>query len=108
MRGHESIIAMRLKGKKPGFVFLNDWDCETNWAEHGDNATVCIANDDPEAADVRFLKGLRVSISGSTEKRAKAFFEACKAAEAEAVAAVHMKIGEPTWEQDGWSGVWNG
>lgn len=108
MRGHEAIISMRMQGKKPGFVFLNDWDCDTNWPEHGDHATVCIATDDPDTADLRFVKGLRVSISASTENRAKAFFEACKAMEPEVVAAVHMKAGVPAWKQDGWLEVWHG
>lgn len=108
MRGHEAIIALRLKGKKPGFVFLNDWDCETNWTEHGDHATVCIATDDPDTADLRFLKDLRVSISSHSESRAKAFFARCIENEVEAVAAMHVKPEQKPWAQDGWAEVWNG
>ena len=60
-----------------------------------------------ELLDLRFLLGLRVSISSDSECRAKALFEAAKRFGAIAVGAVHVKAGRPTWEQDGWMEVWN-
>lgn len=70
MQGHESIIKMRMRGAAPSFVFVNDYPCRTDWFEHGDHATVCIFGDALDSIDFRFLVGMKVSISASTEKRA--------------------------------------
>lgn len=90
MRGHEKIIAMRLRGKAPEVVFLNDWPCETDWAEWGEFPTVCVAGDSIPLLDLRFLIGLTVSISSDSEERAKALFEACKAVPVAVVVSLHI------------------
>ena len=107
MRGHENVIRLRQAGKRPAFVFVNDWPCQTDWFETGEHATVCTSGDSIETLDLRFLVGLRVSVSASTEGRAKALFEACKVAGVETVGAVHVQEGKPGWLQDGWAQVWN-
>lgn len=113
MRGHESIINMRLCGKKPRIVFLNDYPCKTDWFEHGDHATVEISHTDrPEWLDLRFLIGLRVGVAGSDEKRLKQLFDACKKAGAESVAAcvVHKSVDNfykvPVYSA-GWAEIWH-
>ena len=106
MRGHENIIRLRQAGKKPAFVFINDWPCNTEWFETGEHATVCTDQDAIEALDLRFLVGLRVSVSSNEESRAKALFDACKAAGVEMVGAVHVKLDREPWRQDGWVEVW--
>ena len=83
MRGHIPIIELRLQRKVPKFVFINDYPCKTDWFEHGDAATVCTAGDTLSSIDLRFLVGLRVSITALSETRAKALFS--KAVEAGAV-----------------------
>jgi hypothetical protein len=106
MKGHKEIIALRCKGKKPGFVFVNDYPCKTDWFENHEHATVCTASDSVSSMDFRFLVGMRVSVSATTEARAKAIFERIKAAGALAVAAVHVQIGVNSWEQAGWCEVY--
>lgn len=107
MRGHENIIRMRQAGKRPSFVFVNDWPCDTNWLETGDQATVCTAGDSISTLDLRFMVGLRVSVSSHCEERAKALYEACKSAGVEVVCGVHLKPEKKPWAQDGWVALWN-
>ena len=107
MKGHEPIISLRQSGKKPAIVFLNDFPCDTDWPRFGDHATVDVSADQPEWLDLRFLVGLRVSITGTSEKRAKRFMEACKAAGAITVGAgvsAHVSGGR---YEPGWSEIWH-
>ena len=78
MHGHLPLIAMRKRGIKPGIVFLNDYPCETSkdWHNPGeefgeswglDHATVCTVGDVIQLLDLRFLVGMRVSITSTTE-----------------------------------------
>ena len=106
MRGHEAIIRMRLKRKAPSIVFVNDYPCQTDWEKYGDHATVCVAGDSVAGLDLRYLTGLRVSISSESEERAKALFERAKEAGARFVAACHVKSDLHPMEQDGWVDVW--
>lgn len=108
MKGHEPIIALRKAGFKPDFVCINDYNCDTDWDKWGETATVCVANEPIKTLDLRFLVGLRVSISGSDESRVKALFDACKRASCKQVLACHIQDGVPSWKQAGWVGVWNG
>ena len=108
MRGHEPILAMRKRGKRPAIVFLNDFACpkEMDWAEYGEHATVDVHADQPEQIDLRFLIGMRVSISAEDEGRARRFVQACKDAGAVLIGVcVVQRIGgrfESTW-----SDVWH-
>lgn len=97
MRGHTDIIKMRREGRKPPIVFLNDWPLSTKWREPTDLLEVSIVDEKPQHADLRFLIGLRVSIACSTETRAKAFFEAAKAAKAEIVACGWSESPKRNW-----------
>lgn len=106
MRGHEKVIEARIAGKKPNIVFLNDYPCKTNWFETGEHATVSTDCDSISSLDLRFLVGLRVSISALTEQRAKALFERVKAAGAAVVAACHVQDLNPL-DASGWVNVYH-
>lgn len=107
MRGHDQVIAMRLKKRVPAMVFVNDYPCRTDWLEVRDHATVCTFGDAVEGLDLRFLVGLRVSISATTEERAKALFARVKAHGAALVAAVHVPYGPHAHRAaPGWCEVW--
>lgn len=119
MLGHAPIVKMRLAGKRPIIVFINDFQTPEarDWHIPGvkykevwepDHATIQVdAGDKIEALDLRFLTGLTVSATGSTEDRAKALFAACIAAGAKTVAAVHA-IGLGTNNiESGWTEVYH-
>lgn len=107
MRGHEGIIDMRKQGKRPGIVFLNDYPCaeQLDWQQWGDHATVEVHGDQPEWLDLRFLIGLRVSISAATIERGKRFMEACKRAGATTIGAGYCEFKGGRFEGV-WSDVW--
>ena len=107
MLGHAQIIAMRKSGKRPEIVFLNDFPCKTDWAEHGEYATVQImSHESIESLDLRFLVGLTVSVAGNTEHRAKRLFEACKLAGASTVAACGPTAASDHYAENTWSDLW--
>ena len=107
MHGHTDIIANRMQGRAPRFVFVNDYPCKTDWFEQSEQATVCTHGDHIGMLDLRFLVGLRVSISATTEARAVALFEHVKAAGAVAVAVVHVLPDCAPSNQRGWCQVFN-
>lgn len=97
MRGHEKLIAMRRIGKRPNIVFLNDFECMTDWFEtDGQHVIVNCAGDNLQRADLRFLVGLTVSAVSDTDERARELLAACQRAGAAVVGA-----GGP-----GWCEVW--
>lgn len=105
MRGQEKIISQRLNGHVPSIVFLNDYPCKTDWFDHREHATVCTAKDALSSLDLRFLVGLRVSITAITLDRAQALFERVKLAGASVVAACHMQPGVHAAQQNGWTEI---
>jgi len=119
MRGHAPILRMRLAGRRPAIVFLCDFETQSSkdWQNPGerygevwapDHATVQIdENESIGLLDLRFLNGLRVCVSGRTEQRAKALFEACKKAGATTVAASHAYFVNPHRCQSGWTEIWH-
>jgi len=79
MKGHEGIIRMRMNGKKPAIVFIQETMYATDWEQYGDYPTVCIKPDeDLHLLDLRFLVGLAVSVSTSEKNRLNAFQSICK------------------------------
>ena len=107
MRGHSKIIEMRKDGQAPKFIFINDYPCKTDWFENCDHATVCVSGDALYNLDLRFVVGLRVSISASTEGRARVIMEMAKEAGAITVGAGVTAPGVPLWTQSGWSDIWH-
>ncbi len=106
MRGHDQVIALRLRGRKPGIVFVNDYQCRTDWLENNDHATICVDGDVPELLDLRCLHGLRVSISASSIARGKRLMDACKCAGCITVAAGASQD-RGGWFESIWSDVWH-
>ena len=117
MRGQDPIIAMRKRGTRPAIVFINDYPDRTanDWQNPGgrrgetwpsDHATVCTHGDVIQLLDMRFVKGLRVSITGTSEVRTKALFAHCKAAGASTVAASHA-IEDGHFVRSGWTEVFH-
>ena len=102
MLGHTDLIQVRLSGEKPAMVFVNDYPCETDWFQWGEHATVCTAGDSLSKIDFRCLVGLTVSISTTTETRAKALFQKAIEAGATTVAACHVQQGIQPHKQNGW------
>lgn len=107
MTGHEGIIALRLQRKAPAMVFINDWPCPTDWLQDRAAATVCTHGDVIQMLDLRFLVGLKVSISSESEVRAKSLMEACRNAGAHTIAACHVRPDQKPWQQTGWCQVWS-
>lgn len=118
MYGHLPLIAMRQRGMKPAIVFLNDYPCEAakDWHNPGDkfgetwgadHATVSTVGDVVQLLDLRFLVGMRVSITSTSEIRAKALFEQSKAHGAMTVGACHVIEQKNKPFTTGWYGVWH-
>ena len=106
MRGHEHLIDMRKAGQRPAIVFINDFPCQTDWADWGDHATVCVHGDSLSNMDLRFVVGMTVSVSSFDESRAKRIADACKQAGARIVAGAHaIRINE-IQTTTGWADVW--
>lgn len=103
MRGHEPLVAMRLKGLRPHMVAINvgaerDW-LASNWHDwQGLMPHLWIEPGDSIATlDLRCVVNLLVDVSGdvSHAKRVKRVFEACIKAGAERViGALHRPKGE--------------
>ena len=118
MRGHEPIIRMRMAGRTPRIVFLNDYPSPEakDWHQPGerygqqwepDHATVCTHGDAISGLDLRFLKGLTVSISADSEARAKALFAKAKWFGASTVAACHSTIDSRGHVDAGWTEIFH-
>lgn len=97
MKGHETLLQLRAAGRTPGIVFINDYPCKTDWFTWGDHATVSVAGDNLEDIDLRFVVGIKASISGATIKRAKALMQMAINSGATAVGAA---CGE-------WAEIWH-
>jgi hypothetical protein len=107
MTGHEQIIAMRKRGIKPEIVFINDFPCQTDWAEYQEHATVCVHNDLIESLDIRFLVGMAVSVSTTKENRAKALLNACKRASVSIVSVCCVNPDQHSSSQTGFAEIWS-
>jgi hypothetical protein len=103
MRGHQPLIAMRLKHRKPTFVSVDvgvnpKWLCD-HWHEQGLQPHLLIEPSDPiDRLDLRFLVGLSlVHISGHVddEARVRKAYDACVNAGVDRViGGLHRKQGE--------------
>lgn len=119
MLGHIPIIKLRLRGIRPSIVFINDFptpeakDWHNPGAAYGevwqpDHATVQLDSGDRiEQLDFRFVAGLTVSATGSTEARAKTLFNACIAAGAKTVGAVHAIDLGTARVKSGWTDIYH-
>lgn len=107
MRGHDSIISLRMQGLTPAFVFIDDYPSkDVGLGKENAFATVCTHGDSLTSLDFRFLVGLKVSISATSEHRAKSLFCMAKYAGAVLVGASHLVDGVHPSEQNGWCEVY--
>lgn len=106
MRGHTEVERIRLQGRLPKVVFVNDYPCKTDWFETGEHATVCVHNDAIASLDFRFLTGLTVSIGSESQARAQRLFERAKEFGAAVVAACHVQRGNGLLYQAGWTEIY--
>jgi hypothetical protein len=98
MRGHDAIIAMRQRGKKPALVFLDlirDFSPAPMWRDWPEVqpaiATVWVQDSDaPSRLDLRFLVGLSAVISGRDPERVEQLERAAIEAGAARVIAVTL------------------
>ncbi len=108
MRGHESIIAMRLRGRRPALVWMHDdpecadldWPL---WRESLPYPNVLLSPEDsPARVDLRFVVGLPVMVSFHDVIRMQRMVLACEAAGASSViglagAVVVTTQGDQSW-----------
>ena len=118
MRGHEKLIAMRLAGKAPSAVFLNDFPEKVlcrEWHNPGErygqvweteHPQICVHGDPISSLDLRFLQGMTVHINSTSEARAKALFAKAKWFGAKTIGAVHTDETKPYLKQSGWTEIW--
>lgn len=98
MRGHEGVIAMRQRGKKPALVYLDtmrDHSPMRAWQDWPDTSpaipTVWVQPEDvPHRLDLRFLVGLVVVVTGTDTMRVRALEMAAIEAGAERVIAAEI------------------
>ena len=107
MIGHQGILKLRFAGKKPQMVFIIEDNYATDWEKYGDYPTICIRPEEAvELLDLRFLVGLGVSITSTSETRSRLLCEVCKRY-CDTVAASHLiRIPNKTIFTTGWSEIW--
>lgn len=103
MTGDKEIIQLRMQKKSPEWVFINDYPCAAPTDDRFPN--VCVDGDEISRLDLRFLVGLKVSVSSASESRCKALLNACKQHGAALVAAA---VTTTNLNDTGFVEVWNG
>lgn len=101
MKGHSELIAQRMAGRAPEWVFINDYPCQTDWQKWGDIPTVCVHGDSLHKLDLRFLVGLKVNISSTSEARTRELFQRSQDAGARLVVSGHIQESKHATKQDG-------
>jgi DNA-binding Lrp family transcriptional regulator len=81
MRGHDELIAMRIRGKHPKAVNICDFPVKLD----AECPTVCVAEDHVVDLDLRFVFDMIVHIDGHDEARADELMQKCIDADARIV-----------------------
>ncbi len=120
MIGHTPLIALRTAKRKPAAVYVSDEVTQLTRDWHApvtlsgkpmEQHAPCIAIEDKDSIgslDLRFLVGLVVFVSGNTESRAKAMFEACKSAGAAMVVGCHVDAHQRHTNPNSWIEIFDG
>lgn len=105
MKGHEPLIHMRMSGKAPEAVFIEDHKSLNahDWHLYTDIPCVNVEGDELYNIDLRFCVGLIVQISSFSEERAKALLFIAKQAKARVITSCVLIPNAPHWKQTGWS-----
>lgn len=108
MKGHEPLIRMRLAGKVPQSIYIEDHkSLNTNdWHIFGELPCINIEGDELYNLDLRFCLGLVVNISSFSETRAKALLSMAKDAKARVITSCVLIPNAPYWKQTGWSEIY--
>jgi hypothetical protein len=108
MKGHEPLIRLRMAGKAPAFISIEDHKSLTSHDWHLYNETPCINVDGDELhnLDLRFCVGLIVNISSFSENRAKTLLSIAKQAKARVITSCVLIPNAPHWKQTGWSEIY--
>lgn len=86
MTGQNVIRALRLSGKSPGYVWVDDGAPCLNDGTH----VSLDARDVPEQQDWRFLVGLQVMVAGEDPDRVKRITAACSEYAKRVIASTHL------------------
>lgn len=106
MRGHEALIAMRHKRRKPAICFIETdfdrLDQASEWyRESPATAYVLVeAKDSLATLDLYFLVGMLVQVDGSDVHRVRAVVEAAEAAKAYRVLGAVRTAAGVVWSHD--------
>lgn len=92
MRGHEPLVAMRLRGRRPSLAWFDvgvmphrDW---ADWPTWTDSARIEVPPADViRRLDLRFVVGMPVAITGMDDDRVRELFDAARKAGAARVLA---------------------
>lgn len=107
MRGHEPLIAMRLRGRRPPFVRFDldpmPWRDWADWPTWTDTAMVEVSPSDAIGRlDLRFVVGMPVAVMGSDDGRVSALFYAARNAGASRVLAFGEAVVADSAMEDTW------
>ena len=109
MIGQDAIKALRRSGRRPEWVYINDFACQVGRQDASDTYTVSINPREPiETLDLRFVVGLQVNIAGSTVERTKALIDACRNAGAVHIAACAAPGPDDPWGKRSFAEIWHG
>lgn len=110
MLGHEPLINLRMSGKAPKFISIEDHPSLNahEWHKWDDSPVICIAKDDLHTLDLRFAIGLTVFLTSLDERRAKVVHQKLIDAKARVITSSVLLPGQPYFRQTGWSETYIG
>lgn len=110
MIGHDHLIKMRMSGKAPAYISIEDHKSLNahEWHEWDDSPTICIYKDDLHTLDLRFAIGLTVFLTSFNKARAKAVHQKLVDAKARVITSSVLIPGAPYFKQTGWSETYIG
>lgn len=110
MIGHQPLINMRMSGRAPKYIAIEDHPSlnAKDWHEWNDSPVVCISKDDLHTLDLRFVVGLTVFLTSFDERRAKAIHRKLIEAKARVITSCVLLPGQPHYKQTGWSEIYFG
>jgi hypothetical protein len=108
MKGHQPLIHMRMYGKAPQAVFIEDHKSLNahDWHLYTDMPCINVEGDELHNIDLRFCVGLIVQISSFSEVRAKTLLTIAKQSKARVITSCVLIPNAPHWKQTGWSEIY--
>jgi hypothetical protein len=108
MKGHQPLIQMRMAGKAPQSVSIEDHKSLNahDWHLFGDIPCINVDGDELHSIDLRFCVDLIVNISSFSETRAKTLLTIAKQSKARVITSCVLIPNAPHWKQTGWSEIY--